>query len=150
MAKSQETFNKKEKEKKRHKKRLEKDQRKEERKANAGSKSFEDMLAYVDEFGQISSTPPDPAMRRNTVKIEDIEIGVRKREDVELPGVRTGTVTFFNKDKGYGFIKDITNQESIFVHINGLVDAIKENDKVTFETEMGMKGPNAISVKLVV
>ena len=151
MAKSQETFNKKEKEKKRHKKRLEKDQRKEERKANAGGKSFEDMLAYVDEFGQLSSTPPDPLLKRNTVKIEDIEIGVRKREEVEdAGGVRTGTVTFFNKEKGYGFIKDVNNHESVFVHINGLVDAIKENDKVTFETEMGMKGPNAISVKLVV
>ena len=133
MAKSQETFNKKEKEKKRHKKRLEKDQRKEERKANAGGKSFEDMLAYVDEFGQLSSTPPDPLLKRNTVKIEDIEIGVRKREEVEdAGGVRTGTVTFFNKEKGYGFIKDVNNHESVFVHIHGLVDAIKENDKVTF------------------
>lgn len=63
--------------------------------------------------------------------------------------MRTGLVKFFNESKGYGFIKDLDTQESIFVHINGLVDAVKENDKVTFETEQGQKGPNAVSVKKV-
>ena len=61
MSKSQETWNKKEAEKKRAKKKQDKEQKKEERKANAGgSSSFEDMLAYVDEYGNITSTPPDP------------------------------------------------------------------------------------------
>ncbi len=61
--------------------------------------------------------------------------------------MRTGTVKFFNESKGYGFIKDPNTQESIFVHINGLIDQIKENDKVTFEVERGQKGLNAVKVK---
>jgi len=61
--------------------------------------------------------------------------------------IRKGTVAFFNEAKGYGFIKDEQTQESIFVHINGLVDAVKDNDKVTFETEQGPKGLNAVKVK---
>jgi len=150
MAKSQETFSKKEKEKKKQKKRLDKEQKKEDRKASGGSKSFEDMIVYVDEYGQFTSTPPDPSMK-SKIKSEDIELGVPKRENLEeAGGVRTGTITFFNKEKGYGFIKDINNHESVFVHLNGLIDPVKENDKVTFETEMGQKGLNAIGVKLVV
>ena len=47
MAKSQETWNKKEKEKIRQKKKEEKDKRKEERKANGGTASFDDMIAYA-------------------------------------------------------------------------------------------------------
>lgn len=149
MGRSQETTSKKDKEKKRQKKRKEKEERKEERKTE-GKRSFEDMIAYVDEFGQISSTPPDPLQKKSTVKIEDINIGVARREDVEPEqGIRTGSVAFFNDSKGYGFIKDIATQESFFVHQTGLIDAIKENDKVTFEVEMGMKGPNAKDVKLV-
>jgi cold shock CspA family protein len=64
--------------------------------------------------------------------------------------LRKGIVTFFNDSKGYGFIKDSETQESIFVHANGLLDPIKDNNKVTFEVEMGHKGPNAVKVKLAV
>lgn len=147
MAKSKETYNKKEKEKLRNKKRKDKEQKKEERKANStGPRSYEDMIAYVDENGRLSSTPPDPSKRQN-IKAEDIQLGIARRVDVDV--IHTGTVIFFNDEKGYGFIKDQDNQESIFVHINGLVDKVKENDKVSFETEMGQKGINAINVKLV-
>jgi cold shock CspA family protein len=148
MGKSQETWNKKENEKKRLKKKKDKEARKEERKANAKEgNSFE--IAYVDEFGNFSSTPPDP---RNKVKINeaDIQISVPKHvapSAAEL--IRKGIVTFFNDAKGYGFIKDMETQESVFVHVNGLVESIKENNKVTFEVEMGQKGPNAVNVKLV-
>lgn len=150
MSKSKETWNKKEMEKKKQKKKKEKEQRKEERKANSkeGS-SLEDMIAYVDENGNLSSTPPDP-LKKRVIKEEDIEIGVPKQDPNKQPEIgRSGTVTFFNNSKGYGFIKDQKNQESIFVHLNGLVDQIKENDKVTFEVEMGHKGPNAVNVKLI-
>ena len=58
------------------------------------------------------------------------------------------TVTFFNESKGYGFIKDLESQESVFVHMNSFLDNIKENSKVTFEVEMGPKGANAINVRL--
>ncbi len=151
MAKSKETWNKKETEKKKEKKRKEKEQRKEDRKANAKEGvSFDDMIAYVDENGNLSSTPPDPTKKR-IIKEEDIEIGVPKQADMKpVDPTRKGKVTFFNDSKGYGFIKDSDSQDSIFVHVNGLIDAIKENDKVTFEVEMGQKGPNAIRVKVVI
>ena len=148
MARSQETYNKKEKEKRKLQKRKEKEQRKEERKASGG-KSFEDMIAYIDEFGNISSTPPDPNKKKE-VKEEDIVLGARNSGDAyEEDPVREGIVSFFNESKGYGFIKDSETKESIFVHVNGLVDQIKENDKVTFETEQGPKGINAIKVSLI-
>jgi len=149
MAKSQETWNKKETEKKRQQKKKDKEQKKEERRANAkeGS-SLDDMLAYVDENGNISSTPPDPRKKRK-INEEDIAIGVPKQETIQVEVIRKGTVTFFNDSKGYGFIKDQETQESIFVHLNGLVDKVKENSKVTFEVEMGQKGPNAVNVKVV-
>jgi len=150
MSKSQETWNKKEAEKKRAKKKQDKEQKKEERKANAGGSSrFEDMLAYVDEYGNITSTPPDP-LKKIVIKEEDIQIAIPKLADMApVDTIRKGIVTFFNDSKGYGFIKDTDTQESIFVHINGLVDSIKENNKVSFEVEMGPKGPNAVNVKLV-
>jgi len=147
MAKSQETFSKKEKEKKRLQKRKEKEQRKEERKANAkDGKSLEDMMAYVDENGNISATPPDPT-RKRVVKDEDIVIGSRNLGGVASPSTRKGRVTFFNSTKGFGFIKDDQTAESVFFHSNSVSFAIKENDKVIFETQMGPKGLAAVNVK---
>jgi cold shock CspA family protein len=151
MSKSRETWNKKETEKKKRKRRQDKEQRREERRAQAkaGSTSLDDMIAYVDENGNITSTPPDPSKKRE-VREEDIVIGVpRQTHSEQQDPVRRGTVSFFNTSKGYGFIRDHETQESIFVHVNGLVDEIQENDKVTFEVQIGHKGPNAVDVKLV-
>jgi CspA family cold shock protein len=61
--------------------------------------------------------------------------------------MKKGTVKFFNVTKGFGFIKEDGGQE-IFVHATGLIDKIKENDEVVFETQEGKKGINAINVKL--
>ena len=150
MGKSKETWNKKETEKKKQKKRKDKEQKKQERKAQAQEgNSLDDMIAYVDEEGNISSTPPDP-MKKRKIKKEDIEVSVPKQEtERQSEVVRKGTVKFFNDAKGYGFIKDDQTQDSIFVHVNGLIDAITENDKVTFEVTMGQRGPNAVNVKLI-
>jgi len=60
-----------------------------------------------------------------------------------------GTVKFFNDSKGFGFIKDDNSSKEYFVHANGLIDPIRENDEVTFDLEEGKKGLNAIQVKLV-
>lgn len=151
MGKSQETFNKKEKEKQRLKKRQDKQEKKEERQANArNGNDLESMLAYIDENGNITSKPQDPRKKVIT-NAEDIRIGVAKQapaDEVEL--IREGVVTMFNDAKGYGFIKDSKTQESIFVHINSLSDRIKEHDKVTFQVEMGNKGKNAAGVKKLV
>jgi cold shock CspA family protein len=146
MARSQETFNKKEKENQKAKKRKEKALKKEERKSTAGKKSLEDMMAYVDENGNIVSAPPDPT-KRTEVNEEDIQIGVAKREDV-VAEIKIGKVSFFNDSKGYGFIKDNSNGESYFVHVNGMDEPVKENDQVTFDIQKGQKGWNAVNVKL--
>ena len=105
------------------------------------------MIAYVDEDGNITDTPPDPTKRKK-VDAKSIEIGVPKREEQTDPK-RMGRVEFFNDSKGYGFIKELETQEKYFVHVNGLLEEIKENDKVSFELERGMKGMNAIRVKKV-
>lgn len=149
MGRAQETFGKKENEKKRLKKKNDKEEKREQRKANAKpGQSLDEMLAYVDENGNISTTPPDPTKKR-VIKTEDIRIGIARQEDLpQEDPVRLGTVAFFNDSKGYGFIKDSQTQESIFVHANGLAGGpIKEGDKVNFEVEMGQKGPTAVRVK---
>ena len=148
MARSTETFNKKEREKKRQKKSQDKKEKAQDRKANTTKgKSLEDMMAYIDEYGNITSTPPDPS-RKLKVNSQDIQIAVPKQENVVEDIVRTGIVAFFNEAKGYGFIKDMQTQESIFVHANSLSEPIKENNKVTFEVEPGQKGPTAVKVKI--
>ena len=147
MAKSKETFGKKEKEKKKLQKKKEKALRREERKAASG-RSFEEMIAYTDEFGNIISEPADPA-KKQEVKQDDMIIGARNiGTENKIEKIRNGRVTFFNEGKGYGFIRDLASQESIFVHSNGLKNPIKENDAVTFETEKGPRGLNAVNVTL--
>src|SRR5688500_1032053 len=98
MARPTETFNKKEKEKKRLKKQQEKKENMQERKASSTKgKSLDQMMAYIDENGNISSTPPDPTKKKK-FNTEDIQIGVAKQVPSEQPeGPRKGTITFFNE-----------------------------------------------------
>ncbi len=150
MGKSQESFNKKEKEKKRLKKRKEKRERREQRKIEkeeAGPKSFEDMIRYVDKDGNFTKTKPDPVDMIVDINVDDIIIGAPPRSDEQMDTVRIGRVKFFNDEKGYGFIVDKETKESLFVHINNIAAPIKENDLVSFEVEMGQKGMNAVRVK---
>lgn len=63
--------------------------------------------------------------------------------------MQEGTVKFFNNEKGFGFIKPNDSSEDIFVHVNGLIDEIRENDKVQYETEPGKKGMNAVNVEVI-
>ncbi len=149
MAKSKETFNKKEKEKKRLKQRQDKQEKMEERKANAKKgRSLEDMMAYIDENGNLSSAPPDPRKKKQ-FKQEDMQTGIPKRAEEEPDAVKEGIISFFNDAKGYGFIKDIKTQESIFVHASQLTEPVKENNKVSFMTEQSAKGLTAINVKKI-
>ena len=60
-----------------------------------------------------------------------------------------GTVKFFNSEKGFGFIKHDDSNKETFVHVSGLVNDIKEGDKVEFDLQEGKKGLNAVNVKLV-
>ncbi len=150
MARSQQSYNKKENEKKRKKKREDKQKKKEERKLQAKEKSSGIEFAYVDQFGNLSDTPPDPSDKIK-IKAENIEISVPKMSDedrVAFDPVRNGKVSFFDSSKGFGFIIDSENSEKYFTHVSGLIDTIEENDEVTFELEKGMKGMNAVKVKL--
>ena len=60
-----------------------------------------------------------------------------------------GTVKFFNNSKGFGFITPEDGDKDVFVHVNGLVDEIREGDKVSFDVQEGPKGLNAVNVKIV-
>lgn len=142
MAKSN-SFNKREVEKNKQQKRKEKQQRKEERKNNP-TDSFDDMIAYVDENGVITSTPPDLSNKQK-VEIENIAISTPKKEDMEDP-ILKGRVEYFNQDKGYGFIKHMGSTDKYFFHVSSAPDSIAEGNKVTFELERGKKGMNAVRV----
>ena len=144
-----ESWNKKDREQRKRKAQKDKAEKMQQRKENAKKNSFDDMIAYLDENGNLSSKPPDPR-KRVEVKLEDIQIGVPEYvPPTEEELTRTGKITFFNNEKGFGFIKDIASQQSVFVHINNLSSPVKENDKVSFQIEMGQRGPSAVNVKLV-
>jgi CspA family cold shock protein len=63
--------------------------------------------------------------------------------------MQEGTVKFFNETKGFGFITPANGGQDIFVHVSGLKDQIRENDKVSFEVQNGKKGLNAVNVTVV-
>jgi len=148
MAKGKQTFNKSEREKRKRKEKLEKEERREERKANnKKGTSFENMLAYVDEYGRLSSTPPDPS-KKIEFKAEDIEVSTSRQVETEnADGLHFGIVSFFNETKGYGFIKESGSQESYFVHVTSVEHVPREGDKVTFKVEKNERGLAAVEVK---
>ena len=59
----------------------------------------------------------------------------------------TGTVKWFNADKGYGFIAPDNGGEDVFVHVTALqragLDGLNKNQKVNFEVETGRNGREA-------
>ena len=63
--------------------------------------------------------------------------------------MKTGIVKFFNESKGFGFIVADDSKQEVFVHHSGLIEKVRENDKVEFEITQGKKGPNAVNVKRV-
>jgi cold shock CspA family protein len=148
MSRSQETYNKKEVRIKKEKKRKEKAEKRAKKSTEVKKSSFDDMIAYVDEFGQITATPPDPS-KKTVVIAENIELKITKNDPGSAPDfVRKGVVTFFNDSKGFGFIRDLQSNQSVFVHINNLLEPVKENNVVVFEIGKGPKGPSALKVKL--
>ena len=144
MAKSV-TVDKRENEKKRLARRAEKQKRKEEKKLSPKVNSLDDMIAYVDENGMITSTPPTENIKKEEIKQEEIVISTPKKEK-EVPTVMKGRVEFFNTSKGFGFIKDLSGTEKYFFHVNNVMADISENDIVTFDLERGIKGMNAVNI----
>ncbi len=140
------SYNKKEQEKNKQRKKVEKQKRKEERKSNAGNKSFEDMIAYVDEYGRIVDTPPEPRAKSD-IDVESIAVSTPKKPEED--SVLTGRVEHFNDDKGYGFIKEAHTIEKYFFHISNAYADIREGEQVNFELERGPKGMNAVKIQRI-
>ena len=144
MAKSKDSFGKREKEKQRQKEKAQKREKMEERRANqAKGKPLDEMLAYVDENGNISSTPPDPGKRKE-VNVEDIEIGVPKRIESDDP-IKEGRIDYFDSSRGFGFIFQ-NDGTKVFFHTNQTNYPVKEGDVVNFTVERGPKGWSAVGV----
>lgn len=150
MGRSQETFNKKEKEKKRLQKKKEKEQRKEARQVNSDKgKGLDDMLAYVDEYGNLSSTPPDPTKLKK-VNAEEILISTPRLDDQdEADAVRKGKVSYFNNSKGYGFVTDDADGERIFIHVNDLPGPVAEDTRLQFMVKKGPRGLQAVDIEII-
>ena len=140
------SFGIRENEKKKQARRVEKQNRKEERKSSGKATSFEDMIAYVDENGMITSVPPE-LRQKEEINQEDILISTPKKEDV-APVILRGRVDYFNEAKGFGFIRDLSGTEKYFFHVNNVVDDISVNDIVTFDLERGDRGLSAVNVCL--
>ena len=148
MGRSQESFNKKEVRNKKEKKRKEKEKKRLARRENSKGSSFDDMIAFVDEHGNITNTPPDPE-NREEINVEDIQISVPRGTNQESDPVRKGTVTYFNASKGFGFITDQQTRESIFLHVNNMLEEVREGNAVSYEVEKGQKGPVAVQVRVI-
>lgn len=140
------SFNKRENEKKKQQKRLEKQKRKDEKKVS-GKSSMDDMIAYVDENGVITSTPPD-MQEREEIDMDEIQISVPKKEEEEVQ-IRKGRVDYFSSSKGYGFIKDLRSGDKYFFHISNAPADIEEQSIVSFDLEKGNKGMNAVNIVFV-
>jgi cold shock CspA family protein len=148
MGRSQETFNKKEVRTKKEKKRKDKEQKRAKKKNEGKKSSFNDMIAYVDEYGKISSSPPDPG-KKIIIAAESIELNItRNNTQAAQDFIRKGIVISFNTSKGYGFIRDLESQKSVFFHVNNLQEPVKEDNVVIFEIGKGPKGPSALKVRL--
>ena len=146
MAKSV-TTDKRENEKKKLARRAEKQKRKEEKKLAPKVNSLDDMIAYVDENGMITSTPPAENVKKEEINPDEIIIATPKKEDEE-PVILRGRVEFFNEARGFGFIKDLAGVDKYFFHVNNVVGNISEGNIVTFDLERGVKGMNAVNICL--
>ena len=105
---------------------------------SAGSRSFEDMLAYVDENGVLHASPQDVGPRAE-IDLSEIEVSVPRRTE-------TGAEEPL---KGYGFIKDASDGEKYFFHVTNAPAGIAEGDRVAFELERGTRGMNAVRIAII-
>ncbi len=140
------TSGKREREKIKQSKRQNKQRKKEERQSG-GSRSFEDMLAYVDENGVLHTTPQEVSVQ-DEIDASQIEVSVPRRTEPEEVVPFQGRVEYFDAAKGYGFIKDLSDSEKYFFHITNAPAEIAEGNSVTFEIERGTRGMNAVRISI--
>lgn len=139
------TTGKRDREKLKQQKRQDKVKRKEERQSS-GTRSFDEMLAYVDQFGVLHTTPQEKL--KDEMDVSTIAVSTPKQEYIEIEPLN-GRVEHFNTTKGYGFIKDLNSNEKYFFHISVAPDSLVEGDKVSFELERGARGMNAVNISII-
>lgn len=139
------SYNKREVEKKKAQKKRDKQKRKDERRSN-GPSSMDDMIAYVDENGNLCDTPPEVTASEE-IDPTTIQTSVPRREDTEEMRP-TGRIDFFDDKKGFGFIvgKDI---ERLFFHVSNAPADIQTGEQVTFDIARDDRGLSAIRVERV-
>lgn len=139
------TFNKKSLQQKKAKKKQDKLEKKAERKLNNDKgKDLDDMIVYLDEYGNLTDVHPD-LQKKTKIKASDIQLGAAPI----LEEAYTGMISLFFEDKGYGFITEDHSRNTVFVHINSFTEPLKEKDRVTYEKEKTVKGFAAIKVKKI-
>jgi cold shock CspA family protein len=145
-----EYFSKRDREKKKQQIRKEKEEKKRERKENSrDGSSLVQMMAYVDENGNLTSIPQDLSKRRE-VNLDEIQIGVPKGEDRNpINKFEEGVITYFNTEKGFGFIRETKTKQSVFVNAKQLSSPVQLNDKVKFIINKGLKGLEATEVSII-
>lgn len=138
------SFSKKSQQQKKAKKKLDKLEKREERKScNDKGKSLDEMMVYVDEYGNLTDVHPDDRVKAPPPKYVQHNRGERDAQTYN------GTIALFFDDKGYGFISDDDSKTNVFVHQNKLMEKVSVNDRVTFKKERTPKGYSAYDVKKI-
>ncbi len=93
--------------------------------------------AVEDELGR-KAKPPRAAHRQQSPR------------PIASGGRHTGTVKWFNADKRFGFIKPDGGGDDLFVHISETPEkrGLQEDQRISFSTEIGPKGPRACNVQV--
>lgn len=128
-------------------KRKQKEEKRQIRKDSDKKSGFDDMIAYVDENGMISSTPPDPE-KKIEISLEDIVISSPRKEDTaETNAERKGILVQFNESRGFGFIQEHESLQQYFTHVSEFTELLKEGDEVIFLITKNLRGLSAVSVR---
>ncbi|MGJ1204476.1 cold-shock protein [Sphingobacterium lactis] len=142
MAKSQLTFKKKETAKKKQLKKLEKQERREMNKANNDKgKALEEMFVYVDEFGNLSDTPPSQPYK---FKEEDLQRPADPEDEYLF-----GKVSYYNEVGHYGFIRDNVTRETVYFNDNLAGMVLNLNQKVKYKYVRSKQGNQISEVELI-
>lgn len=147
MAKSQNSFIKKQKADRKRKKKEEKFQKKLQRKDQETSGNLDDMIAYVDEYGNIVDQPVEKADPDEEPSPEEQRAMMEAIGETVEEEVMKGVVKFFNEEKGFGFIRLKGSGKDVYVQRSGLLDQISDNDRVSLTLEEGVRGPVAVDVR---
>ena len=105
----------------------------------------QDEFVYVDHLGNFTDTPPDPA-EKEEISLESINLGAAKNQ-ILMKNPRK--VSFYDSEKGFGFIKNISSHDSYFFHFSECKDTLNVGDKVQFDTVRGEKGLNAVKINKI-